>query len=87
MSQTFLEIQEYLKKYQYYPANARVWSEGEAVYEGSFIERETSNYKYIVHWQRHYALNPFQLAETTKWEYTSLRDAVDKWSELKNFHK
>ena len=60
------------------PPGSRPWKEGEAVQEGYFIER-LDNGKYRLHWQRHHATNPFQLAENFH------RDHSKPWNAVRAF--
>jgi hypothetical protein len=80
---TVTQIEQHLQTNEYYPSDAYIWETGKAVYEFPFIQK-VSEKKFIVHSQRHYALNPFQLAEKAEWSFNSLHDAYKKWSNLEN---
>jgi hypothetical protein len=80
---TLTEIGQLLEANIYYPVDAYIWEPGKAVYEFPFIQK-LSERKFIVHIQRHYALNPFQLAEKAKWSFNNLNDAYKKWHNLEN---
>lgn len=57
-----------------FPSNASIWTEGNAVFEGYFIQRLDKGYK--LHWQRHQAINPFLLTERNADEFDSLTKVV-----------
>ncbi|CAN5561061.1 hypothetical protein BH10BAC3_BH10BAC3_06300 [soil metagenome] len=80
---TFSEAEKSLRQHSVFPVNAFVWEKGKSVYEFPFIQKLAKD-DYIVHSQRHYALNPFELAEKATWEFTSLKKAFQKWNDLEN---
>lgn len=80
---TVTQIEQQLKFNDFYPSDAYIWEKGRAVYEFPFIQK-VSDTKYVVHSQRHYSLNPFQLAEKAEWAFDNLQDAYKKWSNLEN---
>ena len=77
------KIEQHFLKENIYPSDAFIWETRKAVYEFPFIQK-VDDKKYIVHIQRHYATNPFQLAEKDDWVFTNLRDAYKKWHKLEN---
>jgi hypothetical protein len=74
-------IEQHFFNNDLFPSSASLWEEGKAVYESPFIQKVHEN-KFVVHSQRHYALNPFLLAENAKWEFSTLSDAFQKWQNL-----
>jgi hypothetical protein len=78
---TLMEIGQQLETNSFYPIDADIWEPGKAVYEFPFIQK-VNDRKYIVHIQRHYALNPFQLAEKKEWAFNNPDKAYEKWYKL-----
>jgi hypothetical protein len=63
-----------LKSNKIFPPNATIWKPGQAVYEGSIIEKINNN-EFLLHYQRAYPMNPFELAEKSEikfQDFTSL---------------
>ena len=81
--ETINQIEQHLQTNNFYPLDAYIWETGKAVYEFPFIQKVSDN-KFIIHSQRHYALNPFHLAEKAEWSFDNLRDAYQKWQNLEN---
>lgn len=77
------QIEQHLQTCNFFPGDACIWETGKPVYEFPFIQKISDN-KFIVHSQRHYALNPFMLAEKAEWSFENLRDAYKKWYNLEN---
>ena len=80
---TVTQIEQHLQTDSFYPSDAYIWETGKAVYEFPFIQK-VNDKTFVVHSQRHYALNPFQLAEKAEWSFDNLRDAYRKWHNLEN---
>ncbi len=80
---TVTQIEQQLQIDSFYPSGAYIWETGKAVYEFPFIQK-VNDKKFVVHSQRHHALNPFQLAEKTEWSFDNLRDAYKKLHNLEN---
>jgi hypothetical protein len=68
-------ISNYFKENSIYPPMASVWVKNNPVYEGYLIQKE-NNLKFSVVVQRHYANNPYQLAETKKVDFPDLNSAI-----------
>ena len=81
LMETIRQIEEHFQTEDFYPSDAFIWETGKAVYEFPFIQK-LSDKKYVVHIQRHHAINPFQLAEKKDWSFNNLRDAYKKWTTL-----
>jgi len=81
--ETFSQIDHHFTTSIFYPIEASIWQPGNAVYEGIFIQKVNGK-RFVVHAQRHYATDPFQLAEKAEWVFYSLEGAFTKWSNLKN---
>lgn len=77
------EIEKNLVVNRLYPSEAFLWETGKAVYEHPFIEK-TEKENFILHIQRHYLWDPFTRAEFRDWYFESLKDAVKKYTDLKN---
>ena len=58
-----------LNSKNFFPENASLWTDGNAVFEGHFIEKVGDN-EFILHCQRGYAVDPYHLAESIKFNYT-----------------
>jgi hypothetical protein len=79
---TLTEIRDYIKleliEKNIFPISA---TDTKSVFEGHFIEK-VSDKEFKLHWQRHQATNPFQLAERNVLIYTGLdklvHDYIDK---------
>ncbi|WP_439584825.1 hypothetical protein [Dyadobacter bucti] len=76
-------IEQHLLANTFFPPEAEIWKPGNSVYEGVFIQKINAR-QFIVHAQRHMALDPFQLAENANWVFDSLDGAYKKWSDLEN---
>lgn len=59
-----------------FPPGTSVWSKGQPVYEGYFIER-VSDGNYILHVQRSYPIHPFVLAEKQEHVFDNFDKLVD----------
>jgi hypothetical protein len=81
LMETIDQIEEHFQTEDFYPSDASIWETGKAVYEFPFIQK-LSDKKYVVHIQRHNAINSFQLADKKDWSFNNLRDAYKKWSNL-----
>lgn len=80
---TYDQVEQHFKTHNFFPADADIWEPGHSVYEFPFIQKVNEN-KFVVHIQRHYAINPFQLAEKAEWPFDSLVSAYQKWYKLEN---
>jgi hypothetical protein len=81
--ETIRTIEQHLLANSIFPPEAEIWKPRNAVYEGVFIQKIDAR-QYIVHSQRHMALDPFQLAEKANWLFDSLEGAYKKWNDLEN---
>lgn len=75
------EIAKHFHQHEFFPASATLWQAGEIVYEFPFMQK-ISETEYHVHIQRHYATDPFTLAERKQWQFSNLVDAFQKWEDL-----
>lgn len=76
-----LHISEILDSDGWFPPNARPWKEGEACFEGHFIEKNSAG-KLTLHWQRHHPLDPYSLAQKFARPCRSINEGLDhfcKW--------
>ena len=71
-------IRQDLEDKKVFPDTASIWKDGQTAFEGYFLER-TGNNKYKLHWQRHQALNPFQLADSQVIDYDDFEKLVDDY--------
>jgi len=69
-------VKEILQYKRFLPESASIWTDGNPVFEGYFIEKTCDNC-FKLHWQRQQINNPFQLAEKDEQFYDSLEAVVD----------
>jgi hypothetical protein len=61
-----------------FPPNARLWHQGQNVFEGHFLEL-LPNGTVRLWWQRHHATNPSQLAEQKHWDFADIGLGVEEF--------
>lgn len=71
-------IESELKTTNIFPSKASKWTTGNHVFEGYFIEK-LSDGKYKLHFQRHFATDPFQLAEKQEEIFISLDEITKEY--------
>jgi hypothetical protein len=71
-------IREDLDDKKVFPETASIWKDGQAVFEGYFLEKTEDN-KYKLHWQRHQALNPFQHADSMIEDYDDFEKLISDY--------
>jgi len=67
-----------LRNKNIFPGKATLWKKGEPVFEGFFIEKINEN-KFKLHAQRHYATDPFTLAESNEQEFLNFEKLVEEY--------
>jgi len=68
-------IEDVLNEQNFFPPHARPGNSAKGVYEGGILEKLNDG-TYRLHWQRHYAWDPFTVAESSFQDYKKLEIAV-----------
>ncbi len=74
-SEVAVAIQDVLTRSSFFPPHARSGVSSKDVYEGAILERLHNGW-FRLHWQRHYAWDPYAVAENTSEDYDNLEQAI-----------